>query len=189
MTYIKISEKLQISVFTPLIILFLLSFASPIYAISVIAAIAVHESGHLLVSLILGEKISRVKIMPLGVDIRYAREIIPYKNDITILSAGIFFNILFALIFANFRDFCGISLYLAAVNALPVRILDGGRILENILLLKFSEKTAIKISKCVSFFTVIILWIFAVFVLFYTEFNAAPFFFVAYLFSACFLRA
>ena len=188
MLYIKLMKRLEISVLFPVIFLFLLTLTSKEYLFCAFLAVTIHEMGHLLASLVKKKKIERIRIMPMGMDIKYSSGVVSYKSDIFVLFCGCFFNLVFALIFAKYKLFSSISLYLAVINSLPVRMLDGGRILENFFLLHLDEDIAIRISKYISFFTLLILWILSAFILFYSEVNASLFFFTIYLFCGCFLH-
>ena len=84
---------------------------------------------------------------------------------------GIIFNVLSAGIVALIPAFSGgsadffviCSISLALMNLYPASVLDGGGILKSILLSVLDEEKATKIFKAVSLVSVIIMWLFSVY--------------------------
>lgn len=103
------------------------------------AAAAVHEAAHLLVMICVDAKPKAVRLIPGGINIVDKTQKTSFE-DIVILAAGPIANLTCFLIFKG--DFCVLNLLLFIYNMLPVRGLDGGRIIQMILSYFLSFKTA-----------------------------------------------
>jgi stage IV sporulation protein FB len=77
---------------------------------------------------------------------------------------------------------------LAVFNLLPIKSLDGGRIVECALLMRMGEDEAARVIYVLSFIFIVILWIISVYLLLYAPFNPTLFFICVYLFAAIFLK-
>lgn len=174
-----------------LVFIILLDF-SP-YILIVFTAAFIHELGHLIVMAFCGVKAERITIYPFGLDIRTATSAKSYRHEIFIKSAGILANCAVTLICIPFADNLYISFFiysnllLAAVNLMPINSLDGGDILENFMLMYINPLTVGKVMKTISFVFIVILWIIAVYLLFYTNYNFSLFVMCVYLFTSIFL--
>ncbi len=114
----------------------------------------IHEAGHLAILLISREKPKDIYITPFGMRIERCPDFfLSFKREILCAFAGPFVNILAWLIFKGSR-FSEINLTIGLFNLLPVTPLDGNKILENFLRLKFSQQTTDKISLIISCITV-----------------------------------
>lgn len=166
---------------------------SPIAFLPLLAAL-LHEIGHIIVMLICGQKIARIKILPIGLDIKTAPCVSSYKADIAISIAGILANICVIMICSRFEstdtlNFFKISnMILILLNILPIRSLDGGQILEKTLELTTSPDTAERVMKTVSFFCLVLLWSFAVWIFFESNYNFTLLMMCIYLFVGIFVR-
>jgi Zn-dependent proteases len=175
-----------------LVFMFLLDFSS--FAFLMLTAALIHEFGHLAAMFICGVKVERITVYPFGLDIRTSSQIKSYKQDLFIKSAGIFVNISAALLCLAVKENLYISFFMmsnimfAVLNILPINSLDGGEILESLLLMYMNPNTVMKIMKPVSFVFIVILWIVAVYVLFYTNYNFSLLILCMYLFTSIFLN-
>ena len=158
-----------------------------------LAAALIHEAGHLLVIRLCGISVSQITLYPFGADIRRAGRITSYSADFMICGAGIAANLIAAASCLPFRSrdgsliFLLCNLSLAALNLMPVSLLDGGGMLTALLCRLYGAERAGRAVMGISFFTVLLLWIFSLYILFYTSSNFSLFLLSAYLFSVLFL--
>lgn len=121
-----------------------------IYFIFLIS-ILLHEMAHMIVGVCLGLKIKKIMFNPLGVCL----EFIGYRENkktikrIIINLSGPLFNFIFAIIISHLNieyklkiDLFYTNLLLGIFNLLPIIPLDGGKILKEILSIKFGYKNA-----------------------------------------------
>ena len=121
-----------------------------IYFIFIIS-ILLHEMAHMIVGVCLGLKIKKIMFNPLGVCL----EFIGYRENkktikrIIINLSGPLFNFIFAIIISHLNieyklkiDLFYTNLLLGIFNLLPIIPLDGGKILKEILSIKFGYKNA-----------------------------------------------
>lgn len=126
-------------------------------------SILFHELSHAVVLHAFGVRINRIILNPFGVLIDREDETLSKKKKIAVSAAGIIFNfsacVVFVLLYWILKkqillNSALVNLLLGALNALPVKNLDGGDIAEIILIEKFGEKRGIKklsaLSVCVS---------------------------------------
>ena len=172
-----------------LVFIVLLDFSPFIYIILISAAI--HECGHIAAMMICGVKIDKITVYPFGADIRVKPRMMSYKQELLIKSAGILVNLIAALCCLPFQAvfFLFTNITLALLNMMPITSLDGGDILEIILSMFLYPTRAAKIMKTVSFIFIVILWVIAVYVLFYTNYNFSLFIICVYLFVSIFIKS
>ena len=143
--------------------------------------VVVHELGHVLMTYLCGGNIKEILITPLG---GISKTFIPYSMpfilEFLILICGPIFQcfayLFLILIFNN--DLELITLYHFAIlifNLLPVYPLDGGKILCLFFQLLFSFKTSYYLIFFISFFMLILFYIFSLYfsslnILFFTSF-------------------
>lgn len=124
--------------------------------------ILIHELTHLICGIILGLKIKKINFTIAGFSMEFEEKNVKnyvlkskkrIKNKIIIDSSGPIANLFLAIIFVilNKVDFVYANLIIFLVNILPILPLDGGHILKNILLYKYTFRTVnnviIEISK------------------------------------------
>ena len=162
-----LSEKLSILA----IIVSVLSLGSSPHPAVLVICYVIHELGHIVLSYFVGAKMRKFKIGALHLSLSYDTSSLSYKREILVQLGGITFNALTAMIVlalpilsGDVYDFFIIaSLSLALMNLYPISILDGGGILKNLLLMHFSQGTAERISKIISFVAAILLWFVSVY--------------------------
>lgn len=143
--------KIRINLF---ILLFLVAFyftkQIEIYLV-LMAFVLLHEMGHMIVGLWFRFKIQYIEIMPFGFSIRFqeqnnSKEGMIEKNfqKAVVALAGPMVNIICAIILIqqNIEQVQWIyaNLWIAIFNLLPIYPLDGGRILEAVLDMKFNYR-------------------------------------------------
>lgn len=137
--------------------LFLARLDSTVYL--TLGGAVLHELGHTAVMVLLGGKPSEVDIRAFGARIKTGGKDLSYKGEIAVAAAGPAVSfLLWAVFWAAFLHggkeiymSCAlVNLALALFNLLPIADLDGGRILENFLMLFFSQKTVYAVCLAVS---------------------------------------
>jgi Zn-dependent protease len=171
---------------------FLLWLEPSSYTVLPLLAALLHEGGHLLAMLFFGRKIAKITLYPFGADIR-AQGMGGYREDLCISAAGIAANLVTCAFCAPHLEHEGIlcffasNLLLALLNLLPVETLDGAAILCCILLRFCDWERARALLRRVSFVSLIALWIFATYLLFFTSSSFSFFTMTLYLFACLFL--
>ncbi len=152
---IKFKEtKIKISFFFALAITLIGIFDKENTVLLSLCAAILHEVGHLCFMILFGEIPKEIDVTPFGIRIeRVENSKIGFGKEILCAFAGPFVNLIFAIVFRG-NYFSKINTVIAALNLLPCEPLDGNKILENILLLKFSREKTEKISLLVSCITV-----------------------------------
>ena len=150
--------KLKFSIH-PLFFLFGLYFACTgrIFVFLTYTLVAViHELGHAGQAAKLGYKLNRIVLMPYGAVVRGDIRGLKLSDEIAVALAGPLTNFACAVFFAAlwwvfpesypFTDIAmAASLTLAAINLLPCRPLDGGRVLLAVLKMRLSERMSERI--------------------------------------------
>lgn len=186
-------KKIKVTLPTIILLVFIVLLDFSPYILIVFTAAFIHELGHLIVMALCGIKVERITIYPFGLDIRTATSAKSYHHEIFIKSAGILANVTVTLFCISFADNIYISFFvcsnllLAAVNLMPINSLDGGDILENFMLMYMNPITVGKVMRTISFIFIVILWIIAMYLLFYTNYNFSLFVMCVYLFTSIFL--
>lgn len=109
-----------------------------------LSAAALHEAGHLLALFICGAPVRRLKIGALGAVMDVESRQLSYGRESLAVLAGPLTNLLCAGLllapaqrFETLYAFVGANLVLGAFNLLPIRPLDGGRMLELLVCWRF----------------------------------------------------
>ena len=148
--------------------------ASPLLAVSVLAAAVIHELGHYLALRALGAGVERVRISALGAEMSVVgSDGLSYGGEMLAFLAGPLVNLIaaFLLGFAGRRyealyPAAGANLVLGIFNLLPVRPLDGGNLLWIITAWISEPFTADRIAKVVGAVTAGLLLIFGIWLTF-----------------------
>ena len=162
--------------------IFILLFAvPPEKSFAIVTVTVLHELGHGAAALLLGRRIERIVLMPVGISMQISTPL-SYYEEILIAFAGPFENILLIALSRFFpcgesiRIFSEITLF---INLMPMATLDGGRIISAFASLRFGDGAGEKLIKATLFF----LWILAVYIFFYTAENVALLIFCSYIFA------
>lgn len=188
----KIKINLKIFIF---IIIFFITGQIKIYGILMLFAL-IHELGHLLAGILMGFKPNSLRIMPMGLEISF--NVLPKDYNTKILngnllkikkifiaSAGPFVNliIILLLMIIDIKDrmlYIYANFLIAIFNLLPIYPLDGGRILKELINLKFGKLKAIEFTNKISNIFVIILTGISSIAIYYYK-NVAILFIIIYL--------
>ena len=143
-----------------MVTLMLLFFDEKIVLLSVLSSL-LHEGGHLLAIRLSGERIERVVFGAFGLRIeRCAFTKISYEREVLIALGGIAVNysifLLSLVIYLGFRSdiaaiFGIINLFVGLFNSVPLKSLDMGKALLNLLKAKRSEEEAERTVNIISF--------------------------------------
>lgn len=153
--------KVEFSIsFIFMVTLMLLFFDEKIVLLSVLSSL-LHEGGHLLAIRLSGERIERVVFGAFGLRIeRCAFTKISYKSEVLIALGGVAVNysifLLSLVIYLVFRSdiaaiFGIINLFVGLFNSVPLKSLDMGKALLNLLKAKRSEEEAERTVNIISF--------------------------------------
>lgn len=129
-------------------ILFILTKQSTVYLL-LLAFVILHELGHIIVGLCMGLKIQTMKIMPMGVSVLFQLQKQNRNTKFWVSIAGPITNFVLAAIILAMPEFIlqetmiYINILVGTFNLLPIYPLDGGRILETVLL-RFYPKDKIE---------------------------------------------
>ncbi|MBQ8186002.1 MAG: hypothetical protein IJ037_03925 [Clostridia bacterium] len=129
--------------------------------LALMAALVIHELGHLAAAKILGVPLVRFRLSPMGGVMSFDFSHSTYGREAAVHLAGPFAGILSAAVgWFVLRDFffTGISVTLACVNLLPVIGLDGGGMLSCLLNRFLTPEQAWRISENCSVGGILLLW-------------------------------
>ena len=128
--------------------------------IPLFTAAAIHELGHISAIIIMGGEISMLTVNAGGLKIDYNSTKFTYLQDIICAASGPLMGLIAAKLASllGFTVLSGISFVISIFNLLPVRPLDGGKILYNTYLLLF-ESRAEHLTVITEVATLTLLWI------------------------------
>lgn len=135
--YSSEGPRLQVSpLLAPLLGVFIL-LSSPVLLAALLLAALFHELGHYLLLRSVGGTVARIRLSLFGAEMQIASpERLSYRQEVWVAAAGPLVNLLLALLLAGLGRiaepcylFAGAQLVLGCFNMLPIRPLDGGRIL------------------------------------------------------------
>jgi stage IV sporulation protein FB len=160
-------------------------------------AAVMHELGHLTVMYLCGIEAEQVTFYPFGLDIRADKYSRTYGQEVIIRLAGVIANFVCAAcsfviylyvnnIYVSF--FMVVNVILLIVNIIPIKSLDGGMALENLLLMRYDITKVGTVMKVVSFVFLLLLWVAAVYLLLYSDGNYTLFAMCVFLFISIFIR-
>ena len=188
------SLKIDLKIFI-LMILFYFTNQLEIYLYIMLFAI-IHECGHLLVGLILGERPQVIKLTPFGLSMIFKINIYEYNRKIKnanllelkrilIFLAGPITNIVIVVISnfickSNLEFIIYSNLIIAIFNLLPIYPLDGGRVIKSFLHIFIGKMKSEKIINDISIISTIFLTAVASITIYYYQ-NIAIFLIIIYI--------
>ena len=165
--------KIRIGFFS-VMLFFSLLLSHSYFAIAALLAIFIHELGHIAISHILKIKFSECTIGIFGASLTPVHLRYSYHDEIFLSMGGPLFNLLSVIAVIPFTValksefllyFTLSSVTLALFNIMPIRDLDGGRIVHSLLCIYANERTADALISISSFATIFILWLISVYFL------------------------
>ncbi len=162
------------------------------YTLLPLLAALTHEAGHVVALCATQRKIRLITLYPFGIDIQTGGTG-TYGQDLFVSAAGVIANLLACALCAPHLEFVGVqcffasNLLLALLNLLPVESLDGHAILSALLFRFCDFEVARTTLRRISFAALLVLWIVATYILFFTGSNFSFFTMTLYLFACLFL--
>ena len=152
-----------------------------------LAAIIIHEAGHLLASAISKNRFKRISLQAGGLVLGGNRNFASYKSEAFIALCGPLLNILSRLLTAKselplISLFADHSFALALINLLPIDGFDGGRLASCLLSCFLPPKACSILCDVLSFLALFFLWSISVYLMLKTDRNISPFVFSASVF-------
>ena len=180
-------------------VLFYLTRQIVLYA-TIMVLCVIHELGHVLMGIIMGLKIEKIEILPLGLSVSFKINVDDYNKKIkkgnilqlkkiAIAVAGPFTNVMMLLLVLNTKIDLKIvsneilayaNIVIILFNMLPIYPLDGGRILKEFIhIFEGSIKSKIYIRKISKAIMILITMIGSIAIIYLR--NVAIFFIIVYL--------
>lgn len=158
-----------------------------------LAAIIIHEVGHLTAARLLHMKPSGATADTIGIRLLFRGSPPSYAKEIALCAAGPLANLLsllIALLFGLPADsfFSSVSCALALLNLLPIEGFDGGRIAHSSLSLILAPDKVDKLSDLLSFLFLFILWCVSIYLMMRAGNELSLFFFSTAIFFRIFLQ-
>ena len=99
--------------------------------LSLMLSVMVHELSHIVMLKCVGGKVEGLNFHAAGLEIVCQTQLLSYRREFISAAAGPLGSLLLAVIAARFEAYtlAGVSLTLGLYNLLPVKILDGGKML------------------------------------------------------------
>ncbi|MBR3996274.1 MAG: hypothetical protein IKI97_13490 [Clostridia bacterium] len=189
--------RVCVSVFALMLVLIILFSVDSVFFIVAILGALLHEVAHLIAMKLCGAKIIRISIYPFGADIKADTLGLTYKEEIAVALAGPLMSLFasaVAFLFLHFGTYIYVLAFAVsnflffAVNILPVRGLDGGRVLFSALMIKFDVADAYRIYDYISTFAFGLLCFLSLFLLWLSGYNLSLLFICCYLFISEYAR-
>ena len=122
--------------------------------LAVITAAILHELGHIIAIILCGGRLRRLSFTLSGAVIDAELSGLDPRRRAAVYFAGAFSNIVsgFVGLFLGFREFAAISFLLGIVNLLPIKLLDGGCLISELV----GQSRALDI---LSHATIFVLWL------------------------------
>lgn len=196
MKFKLLGTKIYVSFIFVSLITFMIATDRTGYIIPTAVAVIFHELGHLFAMWLFDCSPKEIRLIPTSVEIIRSFSLKPYGETV-IAVMGPAVNILLFLVFLiNYKCFNShiflvfslINIVIGVFNLLPVRGLDGGTALHNVISKKFGIDTATKIITILTLILGFIVLTLGFFLLFNKCFNPTVFIVAIYLFIAALLK-
>ena len=162
-------------------IAFILTLKAPSNVLITVVSSLIHESGHLSVMLVSGNKPQKVRFELTGINIIRNEDIsISNRNEILIslggpLANAIVFIVCCAYLCFQSNDtiltFACINLILMTFNLLPVKRLDGGFALYYFLMQKHDISFSLKVTYITSVFFIFLIFVWGIYIFIASKYN------------------
>ena len=169
--------KLKIHPSFVLIFLCLLAQDNQKMALSVLICMAIHEMGHIMLFLAFKVKIKEISLGATGATITPATSLTSYKKEIAIAIGGPFLNLgTLALVYPSIHIYevrlFGINEYIAIfslmfalINLMPIKDLDGGRIVRCAIAILFTDSAGDRVVNICTSVILIGIWMLSVYMM------------------------
>ncbi len=148
-----------ISFFTFVSAFFVIMSDTSVYTLIFLSGVLVHEAGHIFALHMCKTKPKKICIYPFGVDMKCDVSRLSYEKELFVMLSGAAVNLIICVIsfticvFAYSREllftaFC--NAFFGITNLIPIKGLDGGRVLYVLLCMHIDEERASRICKVVS---------------------------------------
>lgn len=172
----KSSKILRIGIPPALILILMLIFQPSGIVIASLGAAMLHELGHLIAAAWLGIPLRSLDVGMFGASLRVRGSLISYPKEFLLCAAGPAMNFLSAvtvILISEKRGYCGevgewfacVSLMLGFLNLIPAEGFDGGRILHVVLTSIFGPRISARVLSYTTFGSILILWMFSIYLL------------------------
>ena len=153
-------------------------------------AIALHEAAHLVALRLQRGRLCGFRPAPFGLCIEYDGSSMSLLGEAIVCAAGCTVNLLLAVISyvaviflgMPMLDFCIVNLALCLINLLPVRQIDGGKLLEISIEFLFNERIAFAVCAIVTYAMGFFVFLLASYSLLTSQSGLYPLLFSIYLF-------
>lgn len=171
------SERiLRIGILPTLIFCIMLVFQPAGVVFPSLGGAIIHECGHLTAAVLLGIPLRSLDVGLFGASLRVRGSLISYPKEFLLCAAGPTMNFLSALIvvaFSEHRGYCSecgewfvsVSVMLGLLNLIPAEGFDGGRMLSVVLTSMLGPRISARILSVTTFLSILILWMFSVYLL------------------------
>ena len=160
----NILNKIYIHPFFLLVLLLFILMGRFKFIVYFMLLIAVHELGHILISLLFKWKIHKIIILPFGALTKYDETINkPLKEEFLVSISGVLFQLIFYNLITNFIDYEYFNLinnFIIIFNLLPIYPLDGSKIISVLFNKITSFKNSILLEVIISYMCIIFLSLF-----------------------------
>ena len=173
--------KIEITFLFVAFIAFILSLKAPSNVLTTIISSLIHETGHLIMMLVIGNKPEKVRFELTGINIIRKQEMkVSNKNEILISLGGPVANAFVFILCCIFLYFYSnntvltiacINLILMTFNLLPVKRLDGGNALYSLLIQKFDLIFSLKILQTTSIIFISLIYIWGIYAFIASKYN------------------
>lgn len=187
MKYIYIGKKIKISTAAAIFAVLLLYLSDKAVILASAIAMLSHELSHIISIRFCGERVSSVTVYMTGADIS-CTDILPFKHRLAILSSGICINAILGTLSLKYGTNDTVimlgeySLLYGAFNCLPIKSLDGGRILHTVLSYFSDESSCERILSIISFCILLTAYQCGIYIFYKTEGNFSILFACMFLF-------
>ncbi len=196
MTFNIIGIQVEITFLFVAFISFVISLQAPSNVIMTIVSSMLHESGHLLIMLLLDNKPEKLRFELTGINIIRKQDIkISTKNEVLISLGGPLINLIIVILCCAFLicynndkilTFACINLILMIFNLLPIKKLDGAAVLFYLLSEKYNFLACSKILKLTSAVFIAIIFVWGVYVFISSKYNFSLIIIAIFLFLSLF---
>ena len=165
-----------------------LAFDLSLYTLLLFVAILLHECGHLVALLLCNKTDIGITFSAFGAEITYGGPLVGMGGELFVAGGGILMNVFSCLLILLLAYdhlagcfFAVASLCLALLNLIPVKGLDGGRLLEGVLLRFLDPGKVYRVMRCISGVCIAGLFVCSLLVIWGSGFNFSLLLFTLYL--------